>query len=84
MILSIVFFLVTSAFTLAPDMTDTPIETPIEVVSGCDTCTFGSNGTPSGCRTASYCGLTSCTGSCNLQGELCGECAPQSTLFDLN
>ena len=37
MILSIAFFLVTSAFTLVPDMPDTSIETPIEVVSGCDT-----------------------------------------------
>ena len=47
----------------------------IELRSGCDTCTFNSSGAPSGCKAASFCGMEICEGSCELGGDLCGECA---------
>lgn len=46
-----------------------------EVASSCYTCTFGSSGAPDGCKSAAFCGLDTCTGSCDQTGgTLCGEC----------
>lgn len=86
MVLSLAFFLFASAFTMAPELTanETAEEVTIELVeetpkelimSGCQTCTFGSNGAPNGCRGAGFCGMSFCEGSCDMSGELCGECA---------
>lgn len=86
MIASLVFFLFASAFTYAPtssnssvDLERTSVELvndiKIEMMGGCDTCTFNSQGAPNGCKSASFCGWTICEGSCDLDGQLCGECA---------
>lgn len=72
LILSFVFLLFTSAFTLNTDAEEILIE---EELITCKTCAFDSSG-PSGCMDAQFCGLTVCGGACNQQGgTLCGECA---------
>lgn len=72
--LSFVFLIFASAFTLIPD---SEIETSMTTSTTCYTCTFNSSGAPNGCTEAQFCGITGCTGSCNLEGTLCGqgECA---------
>ena len=70
-VLSFIFFMIASAFTVIPEGTD---KNDYHFVSSCETCTF-SGGTPSGCTEAQYCGMSICIGSCNLEGVLCGECA---------
>lgn len=68
---SIAFFLVASAFTL-PSSHGEGIEG--EVYFGCYTCDLDSDGAPTGCAEAQFCGMSNCGPSCNLYGSLCGEC----------
>lgn len=91
LILSLLFLLVAGAFTLAPETNTLHPNTAVEEIanpvseinlpeleeaaSSCHTCTFGSGGAPNGCRSASFCGMEICEGSCELGGDLCGECA---------
>lgn len=79
LLLSAVIFLFASAFTLSPNIDSSiSIETQIEleeVRSSCSTCTFDGSGAPNGCTSATFCGMETCEGTCELGGELCGECA---------
>jgi hypothetical protein len=78
LLLSAVIFLFASAFTLNPNLDTSVSEESLiemEMIGGCDTCTFDSSGAPNGCTSASFCGMTTCEGSCELGGTLCGECA---------
>lgn len=80
-LISTMFFLFTSAFTLLPNSAEVVPETEVieATLSTCQTCNFGASGPPSGtCAPAMYCGLNGpCySGSpCDMYGSLCGECA---------
>lgn len=86
MIVSLVFFLFASAFTYAPTSANSSVDLEsmsvelvndgnVELMGGCYTCTFNSQGAPNGCKSASFCGMTICEGDCDMTGDLCGECA---------
>ncbi|MCG2588202.1 hypothetical protein [Rhodohalobacter sulfatireducens] len=70
-LLSVAFFLCTSAFTLIPEANNANASTQ----SICWTCSLGPGGVPTGCAIAEFCGMTTCNplGGCELSGVLCGS-----------
>lgn len=70
-ILSLVFFLVSTAFTISPGYGSSESEA---LSFGCYTCTLDGGGAPTGCADAQFCGMSSCSGECDGGGSICGEC----------
>jgi hypothetical protein len=74
---NITLLLSTAIFLFASAFTNDTSTIEMDYTGSCYTCSLGSSGSPTGCKNASFCGMTFCDsfGGCELSGELCGECA---------